>query len=168
MASASLLGLVIWSVIMVNLNTWDKSIRVFESWFNQQCKSRQSTNLEHWHSFKLSVARFLMVQVDMFKEVHSLRFSAEFFGDVTTAVVWLARLVGPRTSSTGPWSGSTRTRATRFQVCSSFASAEKHHVLLAAVSACLAIAKRDYWYPCETSFTTSYDDVNSNLMRHAN
>ena len=78
MASAFLLGLVIWSVIMINLNTWDKSIRVFESWFNQRCKSRQSTNLEHWHSFKQSVARFLMVQVDMFKEVHSVRFSAEF------------------------------------------------------------------------------------------
>ena len=67
-----------WSVIMINLNTWDKSIRVFESWFNQHCKSRQSTNLEHWHSFKQNVARFFMVQVDMFKEVHSLRFSAEF------------------------------------------------------------------------------------------
>ena len=32
MASASLLGLVIWFVIMINLNTWDKSIRVVESW----------------------------------------------------------------------------------------------------------------------------------------
>ena len=66
MASASLLGLVIWSVIMINLNTWGKSIRVFESWFNQHRKSRQTTNLEHWHSFKQSVARFLMVLVDMF------------------------------------------------------------------------------------------------------
>ena len=45
MANASLLGLVIWSVIMINLNTWNKSIRVFESLFNQHCKSRQSTNL---------------------------------------------------------------------------------------------------------------------------
>ena len=31
MASASLLGLVIWSVIMITLNTWGTSIRVFES-----------------------------------------------------------------------------------------------------------------------------------------
>ena len=46
MANASLLGLVIWSVIIITLNTWDKSIRVVESWFNQHCKSRQSTNLK--------------------------------------------------------------------------------------------------------------------------
>ena len=38
MPSASLLGLVIWSVIMINPNTWDTSIRVFESWINQHCK----------------------------------------------------------------------------------------------------------------------------------
>ena len=56
------------------------------------------------------------------------------FGDVTTAIVWFARLVA-RTSSTGPWSGSSRIRATRFGVSSSFASAEKHHVLLTAVPA---------------------------------
>ena len=68
-------------------------------------------------------------------------FFGRVFGDVTTAVVWFARLVGPRTSSTGPWSGSTRRRAMRFLVCSSFASAEKHHVLLAAVPACLATAE---------------------------
>ena len=51
---------------MITLNTWGTSIRVFESWFNQHSQCRQMTNLEHWHSFKQSVARFLIVQVDMF------------------------------------------------------------------------------------------------------
>ena len=55
---------------------------------------------------------------------------------------------GLRRPALGP--DSTRTRATRFPVCSSFASANKHHVLLAAVPACLATAERDHWCPCET------------------
>ena len=42
MASASLLGLVIWSVIMINFSTWSTSIRVFKSWFHQHFKSRQT------------------------------------------------------------------------------------------------------------------------------
>ena len=78
MVNASLLGLIVWSVIMINLNTWNKSIGVFESLFDQHCKSRQSTNLNTGIFFKQNVARFFMVQVDMFKEVHCLHFSAEF------------------------------------------------------------------------------------------
>ena len=42
MASTSLLGLVIWSEIMINFSTWSTSIHVFKSWFHQHFKSRQT------------------------------------------------------------------------------------------------------------------------------
>ena len=63
-------------------NTWGTSIRVFESWFNQHFESHQVTNVEHWHSFKQSVARFLIVQVDMFNvyKCHTISSSVSFVG----------------------------------------------------------------------------------------
>ena len=67
MANASLLGLVIWSVIIVTLNTWDKSIRVVKSWFNQHCKSRQSTNSKTLAFFQAERCAILDGASGMFK-----------------------------------------------------------------------------------------------------